>query len=118
MNTLKQIIESVTQIWRRIWSTKKSTKPTQPLAPEFALVANDIDDNWDIKITTGDYAGVLFRFGQVRFLPEDDQLTIKYDYDIIDSGGLAMSALTAPEFKYTLHNILEQLLEEEAHGEN
>ncbi len=86
--------------------------------PEFELVANDIDDNWDIKITTGEFAGVLFRFGQVRFLPEDDQLTIKYDYDIIDSGGLDLSTLTRAEFKYTLHHILEQLLEEEAHGEN
>jgi hypothetical protein len=115
---LKQILESAIQVWHRIWATKTSTKPTPRLAPEFELVANAIDDNWDLKITTGEFAGVLFRFGQVRFLPDDHSMTIKYDYDIIDSGGLDMAALTSPEFKYTLHHILEQLLEEEAHGEN
>lgn len=93
-------------------------KNTRPLPPKIDLIANDIDDVWNISIVDGDFAGVVFVFNRVQFIEEDTGLRISYGYDIIDSGIHSEEALTSPQFKATIHCILEQVLTQGQDGKN
>ena len=98
--------------------TKIFQKNTTPPYPKTELIANDIDDTWNIKIVDGDFAGVMFRYNQVRFIEEGDHLRIAYEYDLLDTGIHSEEELTSQQFKYTIHSILEQFLTEGQDGKN
>jgi hypothetical protein len=87
-------------------------KNTKPQPPKIELIANDIDEVWNIRIVDGDFAGVVFTFNRVQFIEEDAGLRISYGFDIIDSSIHSELALTSPQFKVTIHSILEQVLTE------
>ena len=42
-----------------------------------------IDDQW-IKLIDGPYAGTMYRYGRVQLIEEDDQLRIRFEYEIDD----------------------------------
>lgn len=93
-------------------------KNTTPPYPKIELVENDVDDIWNIRIVDGDFAGVVYRYNQVRFIEEQDILRISYDYDLLDTGAHSEEELTSQQFKHTIHCILEQLLTEGQDGKN
>lgn len=96
---------------------KKSTKNT-PAYPKTDLLASEVDDSWNVRISSGDFEGVIFRIGRVRFIEEHDQLRIAYEYDVLDSGGHGEEQLTSAAFKSTIHSILELYLTEGPDGTN
>lgn len=93
-------------------------KNTTPPYPKTELIANDVDDTWNIRIVDGDFSGVVYRYNRVRFIEEADQLRIAYEYDLIDTGNLSEEELTSQQFKSTIHSILEQFLTEGQDGKN
>jgi hypothetical protein len=95
---------------------KKSKKPTPQ--PKTELLASEVDDSWNIKIASGDFAGVVFRFNRVRFVENDDRLRIAYEYDVLDSANISDEELTSPAFKSTIDSILELYLTEGPDGTN
>lgn len=42
-----------------------------------------IDDQW-IKLIDGPYAGIMYRYGRVDLIEEDDCLRIRFEYEIDD----------------------------------
>jgi hypothetical protein len=81
-------------------------------------VASEVDDTWMIKITSGDFAGVVYRYNRVGFVEEPSGLRIRFEYDVIDSGSIAEEELTSPQFKATISSILESFLEESQDGKH
>lgn len=93
-------------------------KNTTPPYPKTELIANDVDDTWNIRIVDGDFAGVMYRYNRVQFIEEMGQLRIAYEYDLIDTGNFSEEELTSQQFKHTIHSILEQFLTEGQDGKN
>jgi len=82
---------------------------------KFTLVDSGGLDNehWGIQIDDGPFAGVVFNFGVVKFVGEDDDgsAIIQFEYDIIeDSYGFAEE--DKANFESTLSNILSTIFED------
>jgi len=43
-----------------------------------------INEEW-IKLIEGPYAGIMYKYGRVQLIEEDEQLRVKFDYEL-DSG--------------------------------
>lgn len=62
-----------------------------------------------IKLIEGPFVGIIYTYGKVEFLEEQDQLRIKFMYDIHDDAGLEYSK---QEFEQYIAGILEEMLYE------
>lgn len=89
----------------------------------YTLVEHD-DDHWAIQLTEGKYAGVVYRYGTVKFVGEDEDGNgrVTFEYDILDPKGFNREEIFGPEideiFGKILHNIIIESLEnkEELNG--
>lgn len=64
-----------------------------------------INDEW-IKLIDGPYAGIMYRYGRVNLIEEDDCLRIQFEYEI-DDGSRGDS-----QFVQYIGPILSELIEE------
>lgn len=46
-----------------------------------------IDDQW-IELTEGPYEGIVYRYGRVQLIEEDDQLRVRFEYELDDGSRL------------------------------
>lgn len=60
-----------------------------------------------IGLQGGVYDGIVFRFGKVQLIPEEDRLRLKFEYDIIEG-----SVDDAADFIDHIGPILVELIEE------
>ena len=81
--------------------------------PTYSFLEDPIDDLTHIHITNGLAAGVVFRFGQVRFI-EGRKLRIKYDYKIVRN----LQALTERRLVPIMDVILNDILMKESQDVN
>lgn len=78
----------------------------------------DNSPNWQcIGITKGKWHGVIYNYGQVKFLEdqEKDQLTLSFEWNIIDSNGFRKDHFGDDFFNFIgdiLTDIIEQQVEE------
>ena len=77
-------------------------------------------DQYAIVLEEGKFAGIKFTFGAVTFAPpetgeitEENNCTLKYDYDIIESP-ITIDETNVVEFETLLGDLLLQLIEEGA----
>lgn len=42
-----------------------------------------VQDQW-IKLIDGPYAGIMYRYGRVQLMEEDDQLRVRFEYELDD----------------------------------
>lgn len=64
-----------------------------------------IDDQW-IKLIDGPYAGIMYRYGRVNLIEEDDRLRVKFEYEL-DTGARMDEA-----FEQYIGPILTELIEQ------
>ena len=64
-----------------------------------------IDDSW-IKLIDGPYAGIMYRYGRVNLIDEEDALRVQFEYEI-DDGSHGDS-----KFVQYIGPILTELIEE------
>lgn len=92
--------------------------PTKPRVPRYQLIEDGIDDIFNIRIEDGDAAGIVYRYGRVRFLedPHYGQLRIKFNYQLVYNP----TELTQPEIESILGVILDDMLQREqaVYGQN
>jgi hypothetical protein len=86
---------------------------TKPPVPTYSFIEDPIDDLTHIHITSGLAAGVVFRFGRVRFM-EGRKLRIKYDYKIVRN----IQALTEKKIVPIMDVILNDILMKESQEMN
>ena len=64
-----------------------------------------IDDQW-IELTEGPYEGIVYRYGRVQLIEEDDQLRVRFEYELDDGSRLDSN------FIQYIGPILTELIEE------
>jgi len=66
-----------------------------------------------IKLLTGEYAGVTFRYGGIRFEEKDGEMHLLFNYDVLHSPSIKYkSLLKNTEFKNYIGDLLVQQLSE------
>lgn len=88
-------------------------RTTQPI-PTYEFIDDSINDTTHIHITSGTAAGVVFRYGRVRFEEIEGQLKVQFGYEIIRNLHLLTDAVLKP----IIIAILDDILKKEAHGQN
>lgn len=92
---------------------KTSMLNTKPQVPTYSFIEDPIDELTHICITSGPAAGVVFRFGRVRFI-EGRKLRIKYDYKIVRN----LEQLTERKLVPIMDVILNDILVKESQDIN
>lgn len=85
---------------------------TKPLTPTYEFIEDPIDDTTHIVITSGVAAGVVFRYGRVRFEEIAGHLNVKFGYKVIRNPDL----LTDDDVKPIIIAVLNDILFKEANG--
>jgi len=89
-------------------------------SPRYSFLEDPIDDTTHIVIETGDAAGVVFRYGKLRFAEGGDNLNVRFNYHVVRNPNL----LTDTVLKSIIISILDDILKREAdpnqelHGQN
>ena len=76
---------------------------------QYELLDEDVDGNQLIQLTSSDYSGIIYTYGRVRLLEEDDQLRVQFEYDIHEN---PVGVLDPGKFRNHIGDILIDLLEE------
>ena len=63
------------------------------------------DDQW-IELTEGPYMGIVYKYGRVNLIEEDDSLRIQFEYELDDGSRLDI------DFVQHIGPILSDLIEE------
>jgi len=64
-----------------------------------------VNDTW-IELTEGPYEGIIYKYGRVELIEEDDRLRIKFEYQLPDGRTLD------DEFVQYIGPILTEMIEE------
>lgn len=69
-----------------------------------------------IELTSDSFSGILYTYGGVQLIEEDDTLRVKFDYDIVLDNGKVDT--TSQEFRNHIGDILMELIEQGAMNNN
>ena len=64
-----------------------------------------------IGINTGKYAGVVYKYGRVTPIEKDNQLTMQFEYDIIENNAIPRDQF-GDEFFKLIGDILMEVIDE------
>jgi hypothetical protein len=90
-------------LWEKLQFWKKQK-------PKYRFQYREGDNTW-VEITSGIYAGVIYSYGTVKFVPDSDVAKLQFKYNIIHSGehdrdGLQNNA----EFVNVMGDILTEII--------
>lgn len=70
------------------------------------------DNFWAIKLLESKFAGVIYRYGTIKFMGEDDEGNgiMSFEYDIIDPAGNSIEDLVGPEIDQIMGDILTKTI--------
>jgi len=77
---------------------------------EFELLDEDFFGNQLIKLTSKKYSGIIYTYGQVKLIEEDDVLRVQFNYDIHEN---PIGELDRNDFKDYVGSILIDILDEQ-----
>jgi hypothetical protein len=82
--------------------------------PNYDLIELDGEEFWCIKIKSGDYADVIYKYDYVRFIEpksDDDYATLKFNYEVLYHAELPEDKFAKnPAFENMLGDILHDLI--------
>jgi hypothetical protein len=85
---------------------------TRPPLPTYLLIEDPLDDIYSVSIQSGTCAGLVFKFRQVRFVPEGSELQVKFNYSVVSNP----NQLTAAQATPIMGVILDDILKKDLHG--
>jgi hypothetical protein len=70
------------------------------------------DNHWGIQIEEGKYEGIIYRYGKVQFLGEDEEGNgiINFEYDVLESGLFTPEEIQGEEIDKIFGDILQELI--------
>ena len=86
---------------------KKQSKP-------YTFAQREGDDFTCIKLVEGKYEGVIYKYNQVKFAPEENeqgQIPLKFTYDIFQNPEKV--DVESQDFRFYIGDILVELVEEQ-----
>lgn len=75
----------------------------------YELLDEDYNGNQLIKLTCNPYSGIIYTYGRVRLVEEDELLRVQFEYDIQEN---PVGVLERDKFRDYIGDILVELLEE------
>lgn len=104
-------IKSVQETLRRTWATMTSKMRSKQPVPNYQLIEDGIDDIFNIRIEDGDAAGLVYRYGRVRFFEDETNgmLRVKFNYQLVYNP----TSLTQPELESIMSVVLDDMLRKE-----
>ena len=75
----------------------------------YELLDEDYNGNQLIKLTCNPYSGIIYTYGRVRLVEEDELLRVQFEYDIQEN---PVGVLERNKFRDYIGDILVELLEE------
>jgi len=75
----------------------------------YELLDEDYNGNQLIKLTCNPYSGIIYTYGRVRLVEEDELLRVQFEYDIQEN---PVGILERDKFRDYIGDILVELLEE------
>lgn len=51
----------------------------------YEILDEDFNGSQLIKLTSNDYSGIIYTYGQVRLIEEEDTLRVQFEYDIVEN---------------------------------
>ena len=76
---------------------------------QYELLDEDYSGNQLIELTSKEYSGIIYTYGRVRLLEEDDILRVQFEYDIHEN---PVGVIDQSKFRNHIGDILIDLLEE------
>ena len=76
---------------------------------QYKLLDEDYMGNQLIELTSKEYSGIIYTYGRVRLLEEDDQLRVQFEFDIHEN---PVGFVDRDKFRNHIGDILIDLLEE------
>jgi hypothetical protein len=76
---------------------------------QYELLDEDSNGNQLIKLLSNEYSGIIYTYGRVRLLEEDDRLRVQFEYDIHEN---PVDDVDPSKFRNHIGDILIDLLEE------
>ena len=76
---------------------------------QYELLDEDSNGNQLIKLTSREYSGIIYTYGRVRLLEEDEHLRVQFEYDIHEN---PVDDIDPGKFRNHIGDILIDLLEE------
>jgi len=76
---------------------------------QYELLDEDYNGNQLIQLTSNEYSGIIYTYGRVRLVEEDDQLRVQFEFDIHEN---PVGFVDRDKFKNHIGDILIDLLEE------
>lgn len=72
------------------------------------------EDTWAVRLDESEYVGVVYRYGEVKFIGEDTEGNgiLNFEYEVIEDMGISPKELTSKEFESILGDILTNLIQE------
>lgn len=76
----------------------------------YTILESKIDGMQAIKLTDEPYSGIIYTYGKVEFVPdeENDKLTIKFDYEIHDMNSKQLG--NKEPFEKYIGDILQEII--------
>jgi hypothetical protein len=75
----------------------------------YKLLDEDVNGLYMVELTTGEYKGIIYTYGRVRLLEEEDVLRVQFEYDIHEN---PVGKIDPTEFRNHIGDILIDMLEE------
>lgn len=75
----------------------------------YELLDEDYNGNQLIQLTSSEYSGIIYTYGKVRLVEEDDLLRVQFEYDIHEN---PVGFVDRDKFRNHIGDILIDLLEE------
>ncbi len=76
---------------------------------QYELLDEDYNGNQLIKLTSNEYSGIIYTYGRVRLLEEEDQLRVQFEFDIHEN---PVGFVDRDKFRNHIGDILIDLLEQ------
>lgn len=90
-------------LWEKMFQSKK--------LPKYKFQNSEDNDSTWVQITSGKYAGVIYSYGTVRFVPDSGIAKLQFNYNIIHSGEHDMEHLkNSQEFVIIMGDILTEII--------
>ena len=75
----------------------------------YKILEEDHEGLYHILLTEGEYKGIIYTYGRVRLLEDEDVLRIQFEYDIHEN---PVGKLDPIQFRNHIGDILVEMLEE------
>jgi len=90
-------------LWEKIFQKKK--------LPKYSFQPSEQSDSTWVKITSGKYAGVIYSYGTVKFVPDSGIAKLQFNFNIIHSGEHDRELLqNSQEFVIIMGDILTEII--------